>query len=83
MFLKIIALAIIIFLSRVLIGWIINKTVDRFSLLVKGFLAVPGISFFMASILATRNGLINIPIMLLCWVLIGGGHAVFVLSRMK
>jgi len=83
MFLKIIALAIIIFLSRILIGWIINKTVDRFSLLIKALIAVPGISFFMASVLATKDGLINIPIMFLCWILIGGGYAVFVLSRME
>ena len=81
MILKIVALVIIAFLCRVFIDLMANKTIDRFSLLMKIFLAIPGISFFMASILATKNGIINIPIMFLCWVFIGGGYAVFVLSR--
>jgi len=83
MFLKIIALIIIILFSRMFIGFMVKKTVDRFSLLIKALFVTPGISFFMASIFAVKNGVINIPIMFLCWIFIIGGYVVFVSSRMK
>lgn len=83
MFLKIIALIVLIIISRAFIGFIIEKTVDRFSILVKALFITPGASFFMASIFAVKEGVINIPIMFLCWIFIIGGYIVFISSRMK